>query len=500
MKHTPLIVDTAIIGGGITGLYTCLELRKQKGPQHTMAVFEATGRFGGRIETVDMDGFLAEYGPMRFEQQQQPLLMQLIDELALETNYFPPYLPAIDPETLFNLREEEGLPNPEGKLLDALELLKLGILRILQQSHGDMNDPEDPHHMEWWAGVDEAFCHQVRTQVTLQGQPLAQIGFWDALNAVLPHRAVETIIRYGTFYHEIHLNPNAAEWVIFWLRGLHPNDELVGIKQGSESLITNLIEHLSQLQPEPAPLYSEHRLLRFQEQGERIRLEIATNTGEILEVFAKHLVLALPQSPLEKLSPWFPEPIQQHVQSVVPIPLVKCFFVTKNPWWDENTRPQTRAASIPTREIHYSFRQQGEDKLGMVMIYGDDPSSNYWKPFVRNEPHITAELNEDRQLLDRYMKYLRRNPASEDTEEYKKELENITSFGIHDWGREPYKGGCHIWKPGIDVEQVIDELSAFSLSGTGSRNVHICGEAYSDFQGFIEGGLRNALKVIEKIE
>jgi monoamine oxidase len=90
---------------------------------------------------------------------------------------------------------------------------------------------------------------------------------------------------------------------------------------------------------------------------------------------------------------------------------------------------------------------------------------------------------------------------SADTEEMKAEAELISSFGIRDWGREPFEAGCHIWKAGLDVEEAIKELTAFSLNGESSsnENVHICGEAYSDFQGFIEGGLRTALRAIKQI-
>ena len=83
-----LHLDTVVIGGGITGLYTSMELHKQKDPDHRIALFEASNRFGGRIETVEMDGFLAEYGPMRFKKRAQPLLMHLIQDLQLETCYF----------------------------------------------------------------------------------------------------------------------------------------------------------------------------------------------------------------------------------------------------------------------------------------------------------------------------------------------------------------------------------------------------------------------------
>lgn len=32
-------LDTVIVGGGITGLYTCYQLHKQKGPGHKIALF-----------------------------------------------------------------------------------------------------------------------------------------------------------------------------------------------------------------------------------------------------------------------------------------------------------------------------------------------------------------------------------------------------------------------------------------------------------------------------
>jgi protoporphyrinogen oxidase len=77
--------DTVIVGGGIAGLYACYKLKQLKGADHTISLFESSNRFGGRIETVEMGGFLAEYGPMRFEKLAQPLLMDLIAELGLET-------------------------------------------------------------------------------------------------------------------------------------------------------------------------------------------------------------------------------------------------------------------------------------------------------------------------------------------------------------------------------------------------------------------------------
>jgi hypothetical protein len=501
----PTEVDTAIIGGGIAGLYACLQLRKKKGPDHTMSLFEASDRFGGRIETVEMDGFLAEYGPMRFERRAQPLLMDLICELGLETSYFHPYMAATDPESLYRLKKNE-MWRAEGRSseerLNALELLSLGILRILDSSGGDLDDPRDPRHWEWWAGLDEAYYHQIRTTQTFRGELLWNTGFWNVLSSVLSHKAVEQIIHYGTFYHEIHSNPNAAEWIVFWLRGLHPNDELVGIKEGVEALVTRLVEKLSSVRP-PVPLYLNVRLAGIREEGgSHVFLDLREDGGESIVVRARNVVIALPQSPLRRLISFFPDPIGRLIESVIPIPLFKCFFVTKDPWWNAQTPPQTRASSVPTRELHYYYREEGGQRRGMVMVYGDRPSMHYWQPFIVKEPHVRAELNQDKRLPEYYLKYLSLQAQTGTVQEGQTLPSELTCFGIRDWSREPFEAGCHIWKPGIQVENALRELSAFSPSGSGSGRgiLHVCGEAYSDFQGFIEGALRTTLAAVEKVE
>ncbi|MGB9939016.1 flavin monoamine oxidase family protein [Methanosarcina sp.] len=493
--------DTVIVGGGITGLYTCYKLRQLKGVNHTISLFEATGRFGGRIETVEMGGFLAEYGPMRFEKLAQPLLMNLIAELGLETKYFVPYTAAKDPDSLFDLAFDESGGQRYGSKLTTLQLLKLGILRLLNSSGVDMDNPDDPRHRAWWATLDEEYYSYVRNKAAYNGKYLYQMGLWNALSLVLSHRAVNKIIHHGTFYHFIHFNPNAAEWIIFWLRGLHPDDELVGIAQGTESLVQELVHRFGSESELSVSLHLNHRLTALSPQPDgRVLLEFKTDNTAV-QVLAKHIVLALPRYPLMQLRPLLPQSIGELVDSVIPIPLVKCFFVNENPWWDEFTPAQTRASSTPAREIHYGFRDDGTGKRGIVMVYGDPPSMRYWTPFVKQQEHLKAELNFDKRLVEGYLQYLRSNPDSTDIKEIEAEAELISCFGIRDWSREPFEAGCHIWKPGVRAEEAIKELTAFSLQygSSSNKNIHICGEAYSDFQGFIEGGLRTALQVINHI-
>jgi hypothetical protein len=448
-----------------------------------------------------MDGFLAEYGPMRFEKMAQPLLIDLISELGLETKHFVPFIAARDEDSLFDLTFDESGGERHGCKLTTLDLLKLGILRLLNASEGDMDDPNDPRHWEWWANLDEDYYSYVRNKAVYNGKYLYQMGLWNALSLVLSYRAVNKIIHYGTFYHFIHFNPNAAEWIIFWLRGLHPNDELVGIREGTESLVHELVNRLGSTSEPSVSLHLNHKLTTlFPQSDGRVLLEFKTD-HTIIKALARHVILALPRCPLMQLRPLLPENIGELVDSVIPIPLVKCFFVKENPWWDENTLPHIRTSSTPAREIHYTFKKDTSRNLGLVLVFGDPPSMHYWTPFVQKKEHLKAEIDLDRRLVEGYLKYLRSNPDNSDIKEIEAEAKLISCFGIRDWSREPFEAGCHIWKAGIRVEEAIKQLTAFSLpnASLSKKNIHICGEAYSDFQGFIEGSLRTALRAIKYI-
>jgi hypothetical protein len=79
----------------------------------------------------------------------------------------------------------------------------------------------------------------------------------------------------------------------------------------------------------------------------------------------------------------------------------------------------------------------------------------------------------------------------------------VITWGIRDWSRLPVGAGCHAWAVGAESWEIMGRLDSFSLMGRMAdqppRNVHICGEAVSDYQGFIEGALRSATRVTQAI-
>jgi monoamine oxidase len=97
------MLDTAIVGGGLSGVALARSLRRQG---HDVALFEARPRLGGRILSTACAGSGAaiDLGPGWFWPDTQPLLTQLVADLGLE--HFPQH----DTGTLLHLRECDKTP------------------------------------------------------------------------------------------------------------------------------------------------------------------------------------------------------------------------------------------------------------------------------------------------------------------------------------------------------------------------------------------------------
>jgi hypothetical protein len=78
--------------------------------------------------------------------------------------------------------------------------------------------------------------------------------------------------------------------------------------------------------------------------------------------------------------------------------------------------------------------------------------------------------------------------------------EDIIFYGIRDWGREPYGAANHSWRPERKSWEIQRRLGAIKILPAPKATMHVCGEAYSDYQGFIEGALRSAIYVLHCID
>lgn len=169
----------AIAGGGIAGMYTAWKLAEE-GRFFPVLMERSKDRWGGRIETVDLDRFVAEVGPMRFQINVQPKFRQLVADLGVELVEFSGPSPGRIDWPRYDLAEDE-------KNRTSLELLYRGVVRIAGR------DPDHPDTESWVRGLTEADYDGMRRNAQIDGQPMWQLGIWNGLGSVLSHQAVMLI-------------------------------------------------------------------------------------------------------------------------------------------------------------------------------------------------------------------------------------------------------------------------------------------------------------------
>ena len=380
----------------------------------------------------------------------------------------------------------------------------------------------------------------IRRHFEFRGVPLYAMGFWNLLGSVLSHMAVMKLRDWGSFYHLLPENPNAAEWIIFWLRAIKSSDSLVGIRGGMDWIVARLCQELGLvvakaddaglLEPnergelrytEGGPhcdLRLRHKLKEVREDANGVTLVFKNGEKEIVEVKKlDHVILAMPKAPLQKIhyqgKAEMVSEFCQDLDSVFAFPLLKCFFVIDKPFWEDNRKPNTYAAHVPTRELHW---WKSRDKtLGMSMLYTDRPGTQFWADYLtdqhladKNRKQIQAKVwrwstnevdskylrkgdkFENERLLRTFLLY-----AREKSSEYVT-ASRLIAAGMRDWGLMPYGGACHAWRSGSQSWEVRKRLKCFSLWDKSRGSIHVCGEAYSDYQGFIEGSLRSARDIL----
>jgi monoamine oxidase len=436
---------------------------------------------------------------------------------------------------------------------------------------------------QWINLLNEDHYQCVRQRAMFRGIRLRDMGFWNLLGSVLSHMATVKLRDWASFYHLLPENPSAAEWFIFWLRAIKSTDSLRGIRGGMDWIVHTLCREklgLAEIEFQETadhiyPIYKDHRaqsdttgpgvklflrkkLVKVQEvMGEDPHILLTfqgtpNDTGETEldavsrteTVRADHVILAIPKIGLQEIqfalsgavsaaetenkNRQVGETLDVLFDSVAAVALLKCFFILKNPFWEDD-RPASRYAyTTPTRELHY--QKNDDNTRGMIMIYTDRPGTQFWSDYLvddlkvdlgqsglpgadfqsikRHQPNAqvwkweeqsdvpgwqSRKFAKNDRLLRTFLSYAREEGADSTT------ADRVLVAGMHDWGLRPYEGACHAWRPGSDPAAVMSYFHAFSLSSTAEKRLHICGEAYSDYQGFIEGALRSAANVLENV-
>ena len=525
------ILDVAIVGAGISGIYCGWRLvtadpsrlqilGRPAGSRHGLSVkvFEGSRRIGGRLLSARPSGMsvVCELGGMRFVSAQRRVV-GLINELKLPQH--PLY--TFDPKNHAFIRGRHlrisDLNNPS--------LLPYNLTpaeRECVQRHG-------PDLLVKWGisrllpGVanlhgQELYNYLQAAQV--DGTPLYQHGFWNLLARTLSSEAC-MLARATIGFDGISWNTNAVDLILQYF--FHTPDVTYHVldngydalpwtlQQNFESAGGKIVEGvwLSGFKPVHLRDGSAGLQLRFR--------------GPCPPVTARALILAIPKRSLELILPDCPAfssdssgRFQELLNSVAPLPLSKIVVCYSRRWWrDSGVCRGQSVTDLPVRQCWYWTDSQqadcgSDDRNAIIMAYNDAGNVDFWGGFRPPRP-ANPELRlgcKPWRGEEKFDSRLRENWTSnsappEMVVELHRQLQDIhnlrsapepTEAAYVDWSYDPFGAGSHLWNRGIKSWSVVEQMT----QPVPDLPCYICGEAYSTAQGWVEGALETAELVLQK--
>jgi monoamine oxidase len=271
-------------------------------------------------------------------------------------------------------------------------------------------------------------------------------------------------------------------------------------------------------------VHLQHRLKSFDQvtSGGSPAIEMRfEHGGAVRTVVARRLILAMPRRSLELLDQsgavLGPDRNNRRVRdlitSVTPIPLFKLAICYPSPWW-QTIDPQAHAngatelkkitqgesiTDMPVRQVYYWAVDQKTQKA-VVLIYDDGGDLDYWaglRDQNHGEPFDSGEWDSAGATLPRWGDYQAPRLMIEEAHRQLMIMHGVQGHaGIpapyaaayRDWGEDPYGGGANFWHVGVNGREVFHDI----IQPKPPIPVYICGEAYSNFQGWVEGPLETA--------
>lgn len=314
-----------------------------------------------------------EYQVTRYDPDLHKNLATLLKELHLEQTPFHHYSsPFLAPNYNTLTLEEIQCIEKNKDIAPCFALLKYAANKILQDQWDIENDSlKDPFRnaRKLW----------IKTHAKYKNQYLYNLGIWNILAFELSKPALEYIIQYGTFYHAISSNPNAADTLLYIL------DILVTLRiqyssfniQGSFELTKTLAHKVGG--------GIKDQVVTFLKVSDKT---IVSLRNEI--VTCKELLFTCNRSKLLKINGFDNNTYTLIQTAMFDMTVIKITIKIENPPWNSSTCPYSNygAHKIPCRELFYHYEEL--NNTGIMILYADSPFCNYWKtiPLQQIKEHV----------------------------------------------------------------------------------------------------------------
>lgn len=550
-----LELDVAIIGAGISGLYTGYRLltgdyvhRDRQSGRPRVHLFEMSERIGGRLHSVLLPGMeiWGEFGGMRYIPSQR--IVTTLIENVFAHQLIPIEFPMGDPAThYFYLRKQCFRANSwseaqaRGQRFETHyflddddvgyspdQLFNKIVYEVLladpqvKAKYGDKMANPRPYTYQFqltaedWDDIKPMLRYHFPGPYS--GWRVNDMGFWNLIKDQISQEGYEFLADAGGYYSNT-INWNAAEAFPYMVGDFSKDDvDYRTIKGGYDQIAFALASEF--LSFPGTGIWNKNRLVCFHHapstSSYRYQLTIFNLwSKQEWKVYTNAIVLAMPRRSLELLDQdnffFNPDPdnpqtkLRENIEAVIIEPSYKLLMGFTEPWWTEDfgAKAGESITDLPLRQCYYFGTDPDDSHSLFLASYNDIDTVQFWtalKDDTLFEPKATRLVSQERAnqfraqqapkvIVDEAMKQIR-------------ELHGVQPRSIpdpyisyfRDWTQDPFGGGYHAWKAGISVKDVM----RFMRHPNVNEAVHICGEAYSDQQGWIEGALCEAEKMLQK--
>lgn len=477
-------LDVAIVGGGVSGAYAAWRLARDA-PHLRVRLFEASSRIGGRLHSVafpQAPHLVAEAGGMRFLEAHAHVT-GIVNHLRLPTRDYP-----IDrPADRIALRGR----NFARADVDAGRARFAYSVPDKDQTPGaDYFDRALANVLPNIAHMTPADWSKIRARYRFKNRPLRD---WTNRDLLLQGMSAE----------ELALAEDSSGYND-WIEGETGLDELdYAFVHDDESkpfrTIAGGYQRLATTLAAGAPgVTTDGRLVSLVSERAGYALTFRDAANRQTSLTAARIILALPRRALETIDN-FPDAkadarFARLIASVDPMPACKSLLLYQRPWWRDHGIVEGRnITDLPARQFYClgseasRLPSEDGDGHGVLMAYCDMRSVATWKHLAANpDPSGFTALSGDSALA----------------REVHREAQTVIgataltplAARFQDWSVDPYGGGWHYYALGHDG---VADAGAM-LKPMAGRELHICGEAYSRAQGWVEGALERAETLLQR--
>jgi hypothetical protein len=519
------VMDVAIIGGGVAGTYTGYRLLKadarstpQLAAMHARSgrsqldvrLFEWSDHIGGRLWSINLPGLPgvpAEMGGMRFLQTMENVYGLCKQELGLNV---APFGFANNIQYLRSQRFEWSDYSNPAKVPYALKGKEMGQNPIDLVIHALNTLVPGAVGKSGWDLISY-LRSAVVSDPPLFDRPLYETGFWSLLMSQLSIEAYH-LVQDASGYFSIYNNWSAYGAFLEFMRN-YADSQYLKLADGYQMLPLTLGMKFQQM---GGTVQTNRRLHALQPEtrgGEPLIRMTIGQPGNPLQwvLYARHVVLALPQRSLQLLDPgsfiFDNAQFRDDILTVRPQAASKLFLSYTEPWWQQLSPPIQTGRSdtdLPLRQCYYFGTQSSGPDAGMSLLmasYNDGMTDEFWDTYLKRSqygPHQPPYMGRHSGLIDP------RLLAPHDmVMEVQRELTEMHNFPVpapaaaiyHNWVEDPIGAGWYFWNPHVRSWEVAPRIRQ-PMPG---YPVYVCGSCYSENQGWVEGALNTAEMTLESM-